>query len=100
MRKHLNLSTDGEPVHLYMHYWPWNANFIADHNPSLDLRGNWRNPNLVMDDQGSIAKAFLPDGTVRHGSNSGRPTPPEVVPLALSQGSYRDFEKACTNTHK
>jgi hypothetical protein len=30
MRKHLNLLTDGEAIHLYMFYWPWNANFIND----------------------------------------------------------------------
>lgn len=100
MRKHLNLSTDGEPVYLYVYYWPWNANFIADHNPSLDLRGNWHNPNLVMDDQGSIAKAFQPDVTVRHGSKSRHDYTPEVVPITLSRGSYGEFEKACASLRK
>jgi hypothetical protein len=65
MRLHLNLSTDGEPVHLYMIYWPlWYGQFITDHRPNLDFRGHWRNPDLVMDDHGSISRAFQPDGAV------------------------------------
>src|ERR1700730_16730420 len=39
MPKHLNLSTDGEPIHLGMHYGPWNAQFVTDHSPGLELRG-------------------------------------------------------------
>ena len=32
--------------------------------PRLELRGKWHNPDLVMDDGGSLAAAFLPDGSV------------------------------------
>jgi hypothetical protein len=31
--------------------------------PRLALRGQWHNPDLVMDDGGSLADAFLPDGS-------------------------------------
>ena len=31
MRKHLNLSTDGEAIHFYMNHWLWNASFVSDH---------------------------------------------------------------------
>jgi hypothetical protein len=99
MRKHLNLSTDGEAIHLGMHYWPWNANFVTDYSPSIALRGHWQNPNLVMDDQGSIAKAFLPDGSVYHGHDRN-PTSPEVVPVTFVEGSCRDFSAACTAMHR
>jgi hypothetical protein len=83
MRKHLNLSTDGEAIGLYMYYWPWNAQFVADHNPSLKFRGHWRNPNLVMDDQGSIAKAFRIDGSVYRGKGGNVGSPAEVVPITF-----------------
>ena len=95
MRKHLNLSTDGEAIHLYMHYWPWNAQFLTDHRPSLVLRGHWQNPNLVMDDDGTIAKAFQPDGTVYMGNDHNRTYSPEVVPITFTEGSYSDFSAAC-----
>jgi hypothetical protein len=96
MRKHLNLSTDGEPIHLYMDYWPLGyGQFIGDRRPYLEFRGNWRNPNLVMDDHGSIGRGFQPDGTVYRGHESGRPYMPEVVPITFVQGSYSELDKAC-----
>jgi hypothetical protein len=100
MRKHLNRSTDGEAVHLYMFYWPWNANFINDTRPELELSGHWRNPNLVMDDHSSIARAFHPDGTVYRGHDKNRPYMTEVVPVTLASGSYSDYEKACEAAHR
>ena len=101
MRKHLNLSTDGEAIHLYMDYWPaWSGQFISDRRPSLDLRGHWQNPNLVMDDHGSISNAFQPDGSVYRGHDRNRPYSTEVVPITFSQGSYSDFEAACAAGHR
>jgi len=95
MRRQLSLSTDGEAISLYMHYWPWNANFRSDDNPNLELRGHWRNPNLVLDDHSSIARAFQPDGTVYHGNGANRPYMSEIVPVNLGPGSYSDFSSAC-----
>lgn len=99
MRKHLSLSTDGEAIHLYMHYWPWNAQFLTEHRPSLDLRGHWQNPNLVMDDQGSIAKAFQPDGSVYQGHDRNRVYSPEMLPVTFNPSSYSDFSSACAALH-
>ena len=96
MRPHLNLSTDGEAINLYMDYWPaLYGQFIADRRPSLEVRGHWKNPDLVMDDHGSIFRAFLPDGSVYHGHDPGRPYMGEVVPITLVKGSYSEFEAAC-----
>ena len=95
MRKHLNLSTDGEAISFYMYYRPWNGAFITERRPRLELRGNWRDPNLVMDDQGSITRAFQPDGTVYRGHGPNRPYAKNSVPITLAQGPYSDFENAC-----
>lgn len=95
MRKYLNLSTDGESIHLYMDYWPWNAQLIADRRPYLEFRGHWRNPNLVMDDKGSIGRAFQPDGTVYRGHDPNRPYQQEVLPIIFIAGSYSDYDAAC-----
>ncbi len=96
MRPHLNLSTDGEPIDLYMSYWPaLYGQFISDRRPSLELRGHWKNPDLVMDDHGSIFRAFLADGSVYHGHDTNHPYNGEIVPATLVNGSYSEFEAAC-----
>jgi hypothetical protein len=101
MRAHLNLSTNGEAIHLYMNNWPaLTGGFIADHRPSLDLRGHWENPNLVMNDGGSLSRAFEADGTIYNGHSTSRPYAPEIVPITINQGSKSDFDAACQATHK
>ena len=96
MRPHLNLSTDGEAINLYMSYWPaLYGQFIGERRPSLDLRGHWHNPNLVMDDTGSISRAFLSDGSVYRGHATNHPYIGEIVPITLVKGSYSEFERAC-----
>jgi hypothetical protein len=94
MRKHLNLSTDGEAIQLGMSYRPLGS-FSAQPRPSLELRGHWQNPNLVMDDNGSISRAFQPDGSVYRGHDQSRPYPGEIVPVTLKEGTTPEFEAAC-----
>lgn len=100
MPKHLKRSTDGEPIHLYMNYWPWNGTFMADHRPSLEFRGHWKNPDLVMDDHGSIGRAFQPDGTVYRSHNANRPYIQDIVPITFVSGSYSNFNQACATARK
>jgi len=96
MRAHLNLSTDGEAISLYMNNWPvLTGQFMTNHRPSLKLRGHWQNPNLVMDDESSIFREFLPDGRVYQGHDPNHAYLGEVVPVTLKQGSYSEFEAAC-----
>ena len=96
MRAHLNPSTDGETIHLYMDNWPgFYGPFMAEHRPSIQLRGHWQNPTLLMDDTGSIFRAFLPDGTVYLGQDPNHPYNGEIVPVMLVNGPYSEFESAC-----
>ena len=96
MRPHLNLSTDGETIGLYMNNWSGlQAQFSGDHRPSIQLSGHWQNPDLVMDDNGSIFRAFQPDGTVYRGHDPNHPYNGEIVPITLVNAPYSDFERAC-----
>lgn len=95
MRPHLSLSTNGEAIGLYMNTWSWYGEFTADHRPSLEFRGRWQNPDLAMDDHGSIFRAFLPDGSVYRGHDANHPYNGEVVPITLKPGSYSEFKAAC-----
>lgn len=101
MPRHLNLNTDGQLVHLYMYNWPLpTGGFIGDHRPSIELRGHWKNPDLVMDDNSSIFRAFQPDGSVYAGHDTNHPYNGEVVPVTLVQGSYSEFRAACAAEKK
>lgn len=95
MRKHLNVSTDGEAIGIYVYHRPWNYSFTNDERPNLKLRGHWRNPNLVMDDEGTITKAFQADGSIYRGKTPNRTATPEVVPVTFVPGSYSEFSTAC-----
>ena len=95
MRKHLNLSTDGEAIRLGMSYLPYGSSFSGDARPSLELRGHWQNPDLVMDDNGSISRAFEPDGSVYRGHDRNRPYPGEIVSVTLKEGPTSEFDAAC-----
>ena len=98
MRRGISTNLDGENIGLYMNYWPaFVGNFSGSHRPSIELRGQWKNPNIVMDDHGSISRAFNADGTVDQG-HSHKPYPGEITPITLVPGAYSDFKAACRAT--
>ena len=81
----------GKTAHLYANNY---STFSGSTAPSLDFRGRWDNPDLVLDDGGSLNRAFDPGGvlvTNRH----ARPYQQEVTPLTLHEGSNADFKAAC-----
>jgi len=89
------LSTDGEAIGLYMNNWSGlYAQFSSDHRPRIQLRGHWQNPNLVMDDDSSIFRAFRPDASVYSGHDPSHPYNGEIVPITLVNGPYSDFNAA------
>jgi len=92
----LPMKTDGETISLGMDYWPtFSGSFITDHRPAFSLRGHWKNPNIEMDDNGTISLAFEPDGSVRRRSGANLPYKGEVVPVTLRPGTESDFDAAC-----
>jgi len=96
MRRGIGNNTDGEKISLYMDNYKLFFGNMRDHRPYVEFRGQWQNPNLVMDDHGSISRAFNADGTVDDGkARRNRPYPGPIVPITLVPGSYSDFEAAC-----
>ncbi|MGH9493957.1 MAG: hypothetical protein ACRD3B_03085 [Candidatus Sulfotelmatobacter sp.] len=95
MPRGIGTNTNGEKISLYMYTWGAFGSFTTDHRPSIELRGQWKNPNIVMDDHSSIYRAFNPDGTVDRSHNPNKPYEGEVVHVTLTPGSYSDFEAAC-----
>jgi len=81
----------GKTAHLYASNY---STFSGSTAPSLDFRGKWSNPDLELNDGGSLNRAFDPGGalvTNRH----MRPYMQEVVPLTLHEGRRADFDAAC-----
>jgi len=81
----------GKTAHLYANYY---STFSGSTAPSLDFRGRWNNPDLVLDDGGSLNRAFDPGGALVTNHHM-RPYKQEVVPLTLHEGSKSDFNAAC-----
>ena len=82
----------GKTAHLYANHY---STFSGSTAPSLDFRGKWNNPDLVLDDGGSLTRAFDPDGKLVTNQHM-RPYMQEVVPLTLHEGNRSDFESACS----
>ena len=81
----------GKTAHLYMNNY---STFSGSTAPSLDFRGKWDNPDLVLDDGGSLNRAFDPGGALVTNHHM-RPYKQEVVTLTLHEGSHADFSAAC-----
>jgi len=64
----------------------------------LTFRGRWQNPNLVVDDGGTLTRAFLPDNTVYHGPSSRQPQPRETLSLTLHEIPWTSLLADC-RTH-
>jgi hypothetical protein len=93
---HFGLDFQGRKVWLGMSSSSFVArNFGGDRRPKLHLQGKWDNPNLVMDDWGSLSQAFERDGSLYTGNLKNLPKSRETVPITLSEGSKADFEQAC-----
>jgi hypothetical protein len=60
--------------------------FNNDRRPQLSFSGQWVGPNLVMSDDGSIAHAFLPDGTLSTDKSSWHPKT-GALPVTLTETS-------------
>ncbi len=87
--------TDGQQISLFL---AQNLNFLGTNQDSrlkFSLYGAWHNPDLVVDDHGTVARAFNPDGTLYTGDPHKRPGPGAPLQLTLHQGSRSDFNAAC-----
>ena len=85
------IDLQGKTAHIYASNY---STFSGSTAPSLDFRGKWNNPDLVLDDGGSLNRAFDPGGALVTNHHM-RPYKQEVVPLTLQEGGKSDFNAAC-----
>src|SRR5512133_236419 len=93
MDKNIGTDLEGQPIWIYMYHRPrfWSN---PDRRPSFDLHGKWHNPDIVMNDGGTLLTEFAPDATLYAGPK--RPARNEVLQLTLKQGSHDEYDAACT----
>jgi hypothetical protein len=94
-QQRVGLETDGQPMSLFLAQY---LNFLGTNQDSrlkFSLYGAWHNPELVLDDRGTVARAFNPDGTLYTGDPHKRPEPGTPLQLTLHAGSRSDFNAAC-----
>jgi hypothetical protein len=82
---------DRRRAHSSLHELLGHGGFINDRRPYLEFQGNWRNPDIAMNDQGSIGRAFQSDGSVYRGHEGGRP----YMPITFVQGSRSELDREC-----
>jgi hypothetical protein len=90
----------GVPIHLYLYNWPVFAPFTSDRRPSLDLYGAFGNSQLVMEDRGSLARAFRPDGALQGPHDRSRPWKQESAHVTLEEDSSWAFNPSCPSPPK
>jgi hypothetical protein len=92
---------DGHEFHLSAYHRPvfWNFSDSKTWRPRLSFSGRWVGPNLVMSDEGSIANAFLADGTLNiqaanwHSNMNARP-------ITLAESGWWPGGAACNRADK
>ncbi len=91
--------TNGQPIGLTLSQ-PLNfLNTNSYTRLSFYLHGAWQNPNLVVDDHGTLSRTFNPDGTWTPGDRYKRPLG-DPIPLTLHAGGGSDFDAACAAVKK
>lgn len=95
-QKDIRLDTNGKTASFYMNSYTLKSQFTGNTRPYLEFRGKWNNPDLVLDDHGSIARNFTPEATLWPTGGKERPYISEVVPVTLHEGGKAEWEASCT----
>jgi hypothetical protein len=94
--KHMGKSTDGKRVYMWLHKRPpVIVRSAGDTRPELEFHGAWHNPDMVLDDKGTLNREFMPDGRLYDGSPHKQPGAHGPLPVTIKEGSRAEFDAAC-----
>lgn len=88
-------NTDGKPMHLQMNSHPVRKQFTNDARPRLEFRGQWKGPDLVLSDGGSVSRAFQPDGAPYLGPEGHNRAAKETVAVTFRASTEAEFRSTC-----
>jgi len=97
MHERTGIDSNGKAMHLSLHQRPWYYGFAGTYEsrPRLELRGRWQNPDLVMDDGGTLSQAFLPDGSLYKGPPRNQPAVREKLQIVFHETGWLGFGGGC-----
>lgn len=81
-------SMSGHTIELIADRGPLGDPTSVDFRPRLVFTGKWIGADLVMDDEGSIARAFLPDGNPAADPKKGLQTPVASLPIIFHEATW------------
>ncbi len=93
--KQSGLDTNNQPVTLNIYNFGAAGRLNDDHRPDFDLYGAWQNPNLVLEDHGSLTSAFQSDGIAYLGPPANQPPMGTNLSITLVPGNPAQFNAAC-----
>jgi hypothetical protein len=76
---------DGHAFHLSAYHRPIFSSLTEDRRPRLSFSGRWVGANLQMNDEGSIAQAFLPDGSLSAGDSHAKES---AIPINFTEATW------------
>ncbi|HLO29380.1 MAG TPA: hypothetical protein VK249_09610 [Anaerolineales bacterium] len=94
-QKNFGLNSDRQPITLHIYNYGLFGSFNADYRPEFSLYGSWHNPNLILEDHGSLGSAFLANGEAYLGPASNQPAAGDNLSITLVPGNYSEFKAAC-----
>jgi hypothetical protein len=79
-----------------MHNWRVLLPTDRESRPSFSLKGRWGRGEIVADDQKTLSRAFLPNGTLRPEGTYVSPSELEDIQVTLREGNYLEWQDACS----
>jgi hypothetical protein len=94
--RNMGASTDGKRVYMYLHKRPPVISRSAgDTRPGLEFHGAWHNPDMVLDDKGTLNREFMADGSLYNGDLHKQPGAHGPLPVTIKEGTRAEFDAAC-----
>jgi hypothetical protein len=99
MNNDAGFASDGKQMKIEFHRRPWYFQITGDNErrPGVRFGGDWQDPDLVGDDGGSFARAFLPDGSLGKSQyDSYHENAPNKLPMVFHEVSaWRNIFDDC-----
>jgi hypothetical protein len=91
---------DGHSFHVSAYHRPifFQSSGYDQWRPSLSFSGRWVGPDLVMTDDGSLAHAFRPNGSLDSTARNTWYPKTNTVPITLKETSWQVFTPACRDS--
>lgn len=100
MRPHIYLNTLGEPIGLSMYNWRAAMPIGQQERPNFSIQGRWGPGQIVGDDKKTLSQSFLPNGTLIPQGKYALPSQAEDIQLTLREGTYSEWEAACSQPRR